>query len=141
MLNSLGRQGSSPTITEILKDMHAGLKARIITEICGEYFSIEKGVRQEDPLSPLILNSSPEEIFRGLNWEDKGFCINGEKLNNLRFADDVVVISDNGDDLMKMIEDLERQGEMSGLEINYEKSKILTNKTGVQKNLEKNRNY
>ena len=61
----------------------------------GKHFRVKKGIKQGDPLSSLIFISALGEVFRNLNWEKKGLPINGEKINNLRFADDVVLISTN----------------------------------------------
>jgi len=36
-----------------------------------------------------------EDVFMGLNWEGNGIKIDGEYLHHLRFADYVVLISDD----------------------------------------------
>ena len=46
--------------------------------------------------------------------------INGEYLSNLRLADDIVLFSNNGDELQQMIEDLNRE---SGAEDYYAENK------------------
>ncbi len=48
---------------------------------------IQRGVRQGDTLSPKLFNAGLEQVFRRLNWENKGIQINGERLNHLRFAE------------------------------------------------------
>ena len=62
----------------------------------GKPFKIENGVKQGDPLSPplsrILFCAALEEIFRKLKWEKMGMKINAKYLNNLRFADDVVLI-------------------------------------------------
>lgn len=68
------------------------LKARVLTGKEGEYFDIKKGVRQRDPVSLLLFNCILEEVFKELEWNNKGLNINGQKFTNLRFADDVVLI-------------------------------------------------
>ncbi len=69
----------------------------------GEEFALGRGVKQGDPLFPNLFNSVLEEIFRKLDWEGKGL-INGQWLNNLRFADDIVLISSNMDELKVIAE-------------------------------------
>lgn len=32
------------------------------------------------------------KMFKNLNWEEIGVNIDGERLNNLRFADDLILI-------------------------------------------------
>ena len=54
----------------------------------GRRFRVHRGVKQGDPLSPNLFNSILEEIFRILNWE-REILIDGKRLNNLGFADDL----------------------------------------------------
>ena len=49
-----------------------GAEARIITDVTGEYFKMGNGVKQGDPLSPLLFNCTLEEIFRNIDWAEKG---------------------------------------------------------------------
>src|SRR3984957_14408313 len=52
-------------------------------------FPIQKGVRQGDTLYPKLFNVGLEQMFRKFNWDNKGITVNGEKVNHLRFADDI----------------------------------------------------
>ncbi|CAN8003208.1 unnamed protein product, partial [Ixodes hexagonus] len=52
-----------------------------------------------------------------------GIRVRGEYLSNLRFADDIVLISESGEDLQRMIQDLQRESSVVGLKINMKKSK------------------
>ncbi|KAL0840406.1 hypothetical protein ABMA28_015663 [Loxostege sticticalis] len=74
-----------------------------------EPFSLGCGVRQGDTISPKLFTAALENVFRKLDWSDKGISIDGERLNNLRFADDIVLISDNVDDMLVMLEELRRE--------------------------------
>lgn len=56
---------------------------------------IEPGVRQGDTLSPKLFIATLEYAFKFFDWDNKGVTIDGEQLNNLRFEDDIVLISDN----------------------------------------------
>lgn len=112
--------------------MYSGLKTRIITDLTGAYFELQKGVRQEDPLSPILFNCLLEKVFRKLNWETEGININGELLNNLRFADDIILISNNVRDLEKMAIELEKEGREAGLIINLEKTKLISDSSELQ---------
>ena len=105
--------------------MYSNNEAWIKTDRLGKYFKIQKGVRQEDPLSSTFFVCVLEEIFRGLNWEDKEICINGEYLSNLRFADDVVLIEEDPDKMKTMVEELEIKSREAGLEMNVIKTKKL----------------
>jgi len=70
-------------------------------------------------------------VFRGLDWEDEGFNVQGKKLSNLRFADDLVILSDNMEELQNKFQELIRESEKAGLTTNIEKSKLLKTKTNT----------
>ncbi len=65
--------------------------AYIKTDKKGKKFQVQRVVKQGDPFSPNIFNNVLEQVFKNLQWEDKGLKINGQYLNNLRFADDIVL--------------------------------------------------
>lgn len=135
MLVALRNQGVPNTYIKLIQEMYTNLKGRILTEREGEYFEIKKGVKQGDPLSPALFCCALEEIFRKLKWENRGIKINGEFLNNLRFADDVVLMADNLNELSEMLKELINASKEAGLIVNFSKTKIMTNQAEL-KNLE-----
>ena len=50
-------------------------------------------------------------------------------LNNLRFADDIVLIASNPDDLQTMVNELSEKSNEAGLKINLQKTKIMARDT------------
>lgn len=46
--------------------MHSNLPAWIVTDKIRKYFTIEKEIKQEDPLSSILFNSVLEEIRKSL---------------------------------------------------------------------------
>ncbi len=84
-------------------------------------------------MSPLLFNCALDKIFRNLNWETKGIKINRALLNNLKFADDVVLVAGCWDNLQGMLEELICQSRSARMEINMSKTKILTNTQQHQK--------
>ena len=62
----------------------------------------------EDLLSTNLFTSVLEEIFKEMVWDDSGISINGDKLHNLRFADDIILLSRSIEELKRMGEDREQ---------------------------------
>ncbi|XP_022816835.1 uncharacterized protein LOC111349816 [Spodoptera litura] len=87
-----------------------------------------KGVRQGDPLSPKLFSAILESVFRDLEWENIGISIDGKKLNHLRFADDLVLITDNATTLQHMLQQLSEASRKVGLTMNLSKTKLMTNR-------------
>ncbi|KAG1680217.1 DNA-binding protein Rfx5 [Nymphon striatum] len=66
-----------------------------------------KAIKQVFPnVKPRRLGMQNENVFSGLNWTSKGIPINGDRLTNLRFADDVVLFSESPQELQLMVEEL-----------------------------------
>ena len=53
--------------------------------------------------------------------------INGVRLRNLRFADDIILFAENKEKLKDMQEDLNNEGERDGMKLNKKKTKIVWN--------------
>ena len=94
---------------------------------------IEKGVRQGDTLSPNLFTAALEEIFKRTITQ-KGIRVNGVQLNNLRFADDIILFAENIEDLHQMLTSLDEEGKKDGMKINKKITKIMCNNHTKHKN-------
>lgn len=91
-----------------------------------EKIEIQRGVRQGCVLSPMLFNLYSEEIIqRALSEETAGVKVNGRPINNLRFADDTVVIAENMEDLQRLIDQIVESSEENGLTLNIRKTKFM----------------
>ena len=92
----------------------------------GGEIKIMKGVHQGDTLSPVMFTAAVEGIFKRMNIE-AGININGVRLSNLRFADDIILFEESEEKLKDMMEDLDIEGKRDGMKLNKKKTKIMCN--------------
>ena len=62
-----------------------------------------------------------------MDWKETGIQINGEYLNNLRFADDIVLMNESTDGLKQIILQLHRGSQKVGLKMNMKITKVVFN--------------
>ena len=90
-------------------------------------------MRQGCPISPVCFNFYLEEMMRRtadkMSWIR--MRISGKHLNNLRFANDVVLIATSPERLQALIDEVDRVSKDFQLEISTSKTKIMatTNET------------
>jgi Reverse transcriptase (RNA-dependent DNA polymerase) len=56
-------------------------------------FKIGRGIKKGCCISPEEFNGALQRVFESLDWSRVGLKIDGRQLNELRFADDVVLFS------------------------------------------------
>ncbi len=95
MLSALKNQGVPQDYIYLIKEMYDNVRARIKTDVQSNYFNIKKGVRQGNPLSPILVISSLEQIFRNLNWENRRISINGKRIINLRGGENIELVNES----------------------------------------------
>ena len=102
-------------------------------------FPISRGVKQGDPISGLLFVAVLQVCIGNLKkrWERAnkrrsgyGFGIrvgDGERLTNLRFADDILLVASSKSDIKKMMCKLQDEALKFGLQMHCGKTKVLTN--------------
>ncbi|KMQ89503.1 endonuclease-reverse transcriptase [Lasius niger] len=87
---------------------------------------IRKGVRQGCILSPLLYNIYSEYIMRQVleDWNG-GVTIGGEKISNLRYADDTLLVARSKEELLALLDRLNNTSLDYGLHINNTKTRIM----------------
>ena len=89
-----------------------------------EPVKIKRGVRQGCVLSPVMFNLYTEHIFRKTN-HIPGVNINGHNINNLRYADDTVLIAEDEASLQDLVTKVKDESEKCGLLMNIKKTKVM----------------
>lgn len=115
------------TYCNLIKNIYERSTSRVSLETNGPEIKIKRGVKQGDPLSPKLFIAVLEMIFKKLKWKKLGILINGEYLSHLRFADDIILFSESISQLENMIQHLQSESASVGLEMNLQKTKLMTN--------------
>ncbi len=92
-MQALRQQVVDELYMKILEDIYRDSTATIQLHMKSRKIPIRKDVRQLNTISLKLFTACLEEIFKKLEWDDMGLKIDGECLNNLRFADDIVLLS------------------------------------------------
>ena len=110
----------------IIKGTYADETGEIRTKMQSGNIKIMEGVRQGDTLSPVMFTATVEEIFKRMKIE-AGININGVRLSNLRFADDIILFAESKEKLKDMLGDLNNEGKRDEMKLNKNKIKIMCN--------------
>ena len=88
-----------------------------------DWFKIGKGVRQGCILSACLFNLHTEYIMRnaGLEEAQAGIKIAGRNLNNLRYADDIILMAES-EELKSLLMKVKEESERVGLKLNIQKN-------------------
>ena len=130
LFTALRKVGICEGYVQLLEDIYTNASARIhIENDISNIIRIERGVRQGDTMSPKIFTTAMEAIFRNLNLDERGLDVDGEKLHvtDLRFADDVALITSSVKDMETQLNNLNIESKKIGLKIHKGKTKYMTN--------------
>ena len=61
----------------------------------------------------------------GLDESQTGIKIAGRNINNLRYADDIILMADNEEELKSLLMRVKGESEKTGLKLNTQKTKIM----------------
>ncbi|GFN85484.1 retrovirus-related pol polyprotein line-1 [Plakobranchus ocellatus] len=89
-----------------------------------DFKPIKRGVRQGCVMSPDLFNLYSEVILKNLDGIS-GLKINGQNLNNLRYADDTVFIAESGEQLQKFLDTVVFESERMSLSLNVKKTECM----------------
>ena len=124
---TLKYQLASQNMIELLRVLNSDQESTVRTA-CGDsiWFKIEQGVRQGCILSPHLFNAYAEYIMHlALDNCNSGILIGGRKINNLRYADDTILLAGSAQDLEDLIERVRTESEKFGPFLNVGKTKVM----------------
>ena len=91
-----------------------------------DWFQIGKGVRQGCILSPCLFNLYAEYIMgnAGLDEAQPGIKIAGRNINNLRYADDTILMAESKEKLKSLLMKVKEDREKIGLKLNIQETNV-----------------
>lgn len=95
-----------------------------------DMYRLDCGVRQGGLSSPSLFNLYIDRLIRGLSNSNVGCSIDGVCVNNISYADDMVLLSPSIRALRKLIRICECYAEEHGLRYNAVKSELMVFKSG-----------
>ena len=110
-----------------LEKSYAGQEATVRTgHGTTHWFQIGRGVRQGCILSSCLFNFYSEYIIRnaGVGEAQAGFKISRRNINNLRYADDTILMAES-EKLKSLLIKVKQESEKAGLKLNIQKTKIM----------------
>ena len=109
-------------VCEIYWNQSAKVK---LTSGTTEDIRIQRGVRQGCILSPPLFNLYSEYLLQEAISEKNGILINGVNINNIRYADDTVILAESEEQLQTMLDCIVHKCKEYGMEINAKKTKTM----------------
>ena len=102
MWKILKEMGIPDNLICLLRSLYAGQEATVRTGLgIADWFKIGKGVRQGCILSPCLFNLYTEYIMQNARLDEAqaGIKITWRNINNIRYADDTILIAESKEKL------------------------------------------
>src|SRR3989454_945667 len=123
---TLRSYGVGKRLVQILRDM--GERSKMAVKVgheVGEWFTTTIGTRQGDPISPNIFITYLERVMDVIQDNGTGISVQGEMINNLRYAVGMDLLEESCVALQNSVKLLSEAGIDAGLRINIEKTKTM----------------
>ena len=136
LFTKLEESGITGNFINTLKDMYKKTECAVkLGDNITQFFKCKKGVRQGDPLSPLLFNIFINGIFERLHENNcDPVTIDGiDNLNALAYADDIILMSTTKEGLQKALDTTQQYCHEWRLKVNSKKTKCMTFSRGTQK--------
>ena len=137
LFDALMAAGADASIVAALSRLYTDLRTYVVTEPGQQSrtFQVQRGVRQGDPLSPLLFNLVLNQVLGEASsiWKRRGYGTNvgatlrGERLTHVAFADDMTLVARSWVSMKRMLSTLRAALSKRGLTLHPSKCKVQTN--------------
>ena len=120
-------------LIRVIKNLYGkATSAVLLNSSIEDWFRTTVGVQQRCLLSPTLFNIFLERIIADAVEDREGtVSIGGRTITNLRFADDIDGLAGDEGELSNLVERLDKASTAYGMEISAEKTKLMTNISGI----------
>lgn len=127
MLQLLKKSGIDDKDIRVIANLYWGQTACVrVGNQLSEEIEIKRGVRQGCVLSPMLFNLYSEEILNEVLDDTKeGIILNGVLMNNIRYADDTLLLTGSIEHLQALLNRIEAACSRFGLNMNTKKTKFM----------------
>ena len=114
-------------LTWFLRNLYAGQEATVRTGHRTDWFKIGKGECQGCILSPCLFNLYAEYILQnaGLDETQTGIKIPGRNINNLRYRDDITLMTESKEELKSLLKMVQKESKKAGFKFKIQKAKFM----------------
>ena len=119
---TLAMKGIPRKAREYIKKMYENCSTSIRTKEGGSMqITLKRGVKQGDPLSPLLFNIIMDPIIEAINGTSQGVSLEGANVAILAFADDIVLVGKDREEASKQLALLSKYLDNLGMELSIPK--------------------
>ncbi|NXD12918.1 POLR protein, partial [Nothocercus nigrocapillus] len=113
-----GQKGVDQHIIGTIKDLYTNSGTTLeLGELCSESIKILRGMKQGDPLSPVLFNLAIDPLLCYLEKQGFRYKYGGQLVTSLAFADDLVLLTDSWENMHKSIQVVEEFCHWTGLRV------------------------
>lgn len=122
ILSALGQINVDPHVVGLVQQTYTNSCTSV--EVGGQHtpdITVRVGVKQGDPMSPLLFNLALDPLIHGLERFGKGYTVAGHRVTSLAFADDLVLVGGSWTDMAHNLELLQEFCRNTGLRVQPKK--------------------
>ncbi|XP_034935878.1 uncharacterized protein [Chelonus insularis] len=132
MLKKVWSIGVRGKFHKLIREIYRTTKAEVkVNGVVSAEFLCRVGVRQGCALSSALFDIFIDDIDEIWERNKEGGTVMGKaKVRALKYADDIAIVAESGEELTKMLKSLEKYVDKNRLEVNVRKTKIMVFKNG-----------